>query len=622
MATSASKVKSIPAELQSRRQWLRWYYTNTGQKMPVGKSNDSSTWTDFDSLSSEELIAFVISDDDPFTGIDLDGCIVDGEYTDWAKPILERFAGVAYCEVSPSGKGVKLTTRAKKPDGARCTSEKFGEGKQQLECYDRVRFWTVTGNVVEGFESIGDGQEAVNWLCSTYLSGEARKSGTKHSAAGSGAPRSLLDRAQLYADNCKPASKGALRNTVFFISGNLHAFVGEHNERLTDNEVYFLLRGWNARNSDQLRDDELQEASVNGRTNGTPPEDKPPKTSTAGVDLSGLDSQPLGVAGEVRQDLSPIGEKPPAEVDENLSTNVDKPPAEKPATLPAEALLANYLRRINAGELPQLIQQRGALEEIEIGPEMITVIGAPPGIGKTALASHVMFDALELDGSLRCVVANAETTFDGLLRRELTRRTRIDSRAIRFGRFIEGDIERINTAASELAPRLERVSVLDDPFTVMQLWRLRDEVPGLLIVDYIQQFAPSDKDARAGVNEVMRVTRQLAKLGWSVVALSATKRDANGKHDAKSLSLSSFRESGEIEYNADSAYVMQDNGPLEHDYIRHVTLGHLKNRHGAKVDKQLRFHMPRMEFTALEPLGLAEFGSVVDVDAEAEEVFF
>lgn len=271
-----------------------------------------------------------------------------------------------------------------------------------------------------------------------------------------------------------------------------------------------------------------------------------------------------------------------------------------PPTTRAAKLAVDYLQRINAGELPQLLPQRAALSGIEIGPGLVTPIGAPPGFGKTALAMQVMFDALELDPELRAVVANAETSFDVLVRRELTRRTRIKSNDIRFGRLTPHDLERINAEIGELIPRLQRVDVLNDPCNLVQLLRLKDEQPGLVVVDYLQKFSPTDKDARQGVNEVMAGLRGLAKLGWSVLCLSATKRDVNGRHDSKELNLSSFRESGEVEYNADSAYVLRDNGPVgDKPYIRHVTLGHVKNRHGEKKNHELRFHMPRMEFTAM-----------------------
>ncbi len=298
-------------------------------------------------------------------------------------------------------------------------------------------------------------------------------------------------------------------------------------------------------------------------------------------------------------------------------------PASDPVTIPAGRLLTQYVQQIRAGDLPQLISQPGVLDGIEVGAGLITIIGAPPGFGKTALAMQVMFDALELDDTLRAVVANAETSFDGLLRRELTRITRIDSKSIRFGQLTPQDLEQITAAASELIPRLQRVAVLNDPCNVIQLYKLRDEPPGLLIVDYLQKFAPSDKDGRQGANEVVAALRALAKLGWAVLCLSATKRDSKGQHNSKELGLSSYRDSGEIEYNADSAYVMVDNGPMAAEYIRHITLSHCKNRHGQKVDHQLCFHMPRMSFGAMpahEFEGSPEFGNVVGVDDPFAEV--
>lgn len=291
--------------------------------------------------------------------------------------------------------------------------------------------------------------------------------------------------------------------------------------------------------------------------------------------------------------------------------NATKKP-DQPATQPAAKLLGAYFARLKAGNLPQLIQQYSALEGIEVGEGLITVVGAPPGWGKTALAQQIMFDGLELDNGLRAVVANAEMSFDGLLRRELTRMTRIESDAIRFGRLTDDDMLRIQTAVETLQPRLERVSVLDDPVDLMQLMRLRDEQPGLVVVDYLQKFAPGDKDARQGVNVVMASLRLLAKKGWAVLCLSATSRTKQGSHDGKELSLSSFRESGEIEYNADSAYLLVDEGPLDEDkqYVRRIVLAHAKNRHGAKRDIPLQFHAPRMEFTELpkkSPEPLTEF---------------
>lgn len=168
-ATVKQTMDAVPTELTSRKQWLTWRLVD-GSKLPNGKSNDSTTWTTFDEIKNHDRIAFVIDADDPFTGVDLDNCIdSEGRYRDWALPIIEKFRGVSYCEVSPSGTGVKLLTVGKKLDDSLCT-HKFGGDKQQVDCYDHARFWTITGKCIgEGFQEINDGQPAVDWLCSTYL---------------------------------------------------------------------------------------------------------------------------------------------------------------------------------------------------------------------------------------------------------------------------------------------------------------------------------------------------------------------------------------------------------------------------------------------------------------------
>ena len=74
----------IPEEMRSRRQWVTWFYGADGQKIPNGRSNTPSDWKSFEEIEIFDRIAFMFSADDPFTGIDLDDCIVDGVHTSFA----------------------------------------------------------------------------------------------------------------------------------------------------------------------------------------------------------------------------------------------------------------------------------------------------------------------------------------------------------------------------------------------------------------------------------------------------------------------------------------------------------------------------------------------------------
>lgn len=284
----------IPTELTNLPQWMTWSYSAEGQKIPAGKSNDPATWKPFSVVADLSKKAFVFSESDPFCGIDLDDCIDEGVLSDWAIPIIERFRGVAYGEISPSKTGVKLITRAKKPNG-RCSN---GNG---VECYDHARFWTITETYFQvykrfptGFEAIGDGQAAIDWLHENYLKAEPVKIGNVSDLYNVSKHRPIVPtvnaRALAYTESLEPGVKGDLRNAAFRNSGHLHSLVTD-GQRLNVFEVYECLKHWNQRNNPQLRDDELLEAAKNGAKNGTPPQDKigsdfVPASEDHGVDLS------------------------------------------------------------------------------------------------------------------------------------------------------------------------------------------------------------------------------------------------------------------------------------------------------------------------------------------------
>lgn len=271
-----------------------------------------------------------------------------------------------------------------------------------------------------------------------------------------------------------------------------------------------------------------------------------------------------------------------------------------------------WLERLLTGNIPQLIPQHSALKGIEVGSGLVTVIGAYQGVGKTALTSQIMFDALELDPDLRAVVANAESDAAMLLRRQIGRGLHIPASELRFGHLTAEERDKVVRAAGELRARLVRVSQLAAPYRLHQLTRLLNEEPGLLIVDYLQKFVPVEsRDVRVGINLVMDGLRELARAGWAVIAISATNRPTkDGKAKEKSLTVHSLRESSEIEFQADSIYLLHDDGPVDanREWLRNMTLEHVKNRHGEMRDIHLEFHRPRLEFTAtLRPAPLSAF---------------
>jgi putative DNA primase/helicase len=153
----------LPDGLSAHAQWVLWRYEErTGKltKVPYqvngkkAKTDDPRTWNRFDAVmkawreSPERYqgIGFVFAETDPFSGIDLDACIDQaGELKPWAGPILEPFAD-SYREVSPSGRGIKIWVKARLDGPGRRASYEDGA----IEIYDRRRFFTATGNLLNG----------------------------------------------------------------------------------------------------------------------------------------------------------------------------------------------------------------------------------------------------------------------------------------------------------------------------------------------------------------------------------------------------------------------------------------------------------------------------------------
>lgn len=171
----------VPAALRERPQWVCWKFIKRDgkpTKCPVNSrdggradSTDPSTWTSFDDAvaawrASNRYagVGFVFAPDDPFTGIDLDGCIDDnGEIVASAREILDSLN--SYTEISPSGRGVKVFISGRKPEGCGCKSTKIA-GFKETEVYSAERFFTVTGrHVADTPLTVGDRQPQLEALC-------------------------------------------------------------------------------------------------------------------------------------------------------------------------------------------------------------------------------------------------------------------------------------------------------------------------------------------------------------------------------------------------------------------------------------------------------------------------
>jgi len=232
------------------------------------------------------------------------------------------------------------------------------------------------------------------------------------------------------------------------------------------------------------------------------------------------------------------------------------------------------------------------LASVKIGAGSVVLAGAPPGAGKTALAGQISLDAMREPGQedLRILNANVEMPPAALLDRHLARVSGVGYGYIQDRTYDESARPRIAAAIEELRCVMPRIEFLRPPFTLENLSeRAVNFGADLVIVDYAQRFDHEKRssDQRSQTNRVMDACRRLADDGRGVLVIAALNRSGYGP-DA---TISAFRESSEMEYGCDSAWLLIRDGDSSA-----VTLRCVKNRHGRLEDVQVLFDGSRQQF--------------------------
>jgi replicative DNA helicase len=241
----------------------------------------------------------------------------------------------------------------------------------------------------------------------------------------------------------------------------------------------------------------------------------------------------------------------------------------------------------------------GALARVELGPGLVTLLGGPPGAGKTALAMQLAVDGLRLTPSLRLLTCNVEMPPRVLLDRQLARLSGIDAELIRLRRLDASHADRLDQGLATLERLADRLCFVRPPFDLANVAAAADAFRAdALLLDYIQRIRPPGEhgDRRGSVDATMDYLRKFADAGVAVVVVAAVARqkDTKGRssYAGDALTLASFRESSELEFGADDAYILAPDGK---DAER-VTLRHLKARHTEPRDIVLRFDRCRQSF--------------------------
>src|ERR1035437_5970452 len=141
-----------PQQLTALDQWVLWRL-HEGRKCPFqlngrfAKTTDPATWAPYNTVLREWQahprrwlgIGYVFTEDDPYTGIDLDDCLTNLTLKPWVRPIIERLSDT-YLEISPSGNGLKAFVV-----GTAARESRFAMGDGGIEINSTARYFTVPG---------------------------------------------------------------------------------------------------------------------------------------------------------------------------------------------------------------------------------------------------------------------------------------------------------------------------------------------------------------------------------------------------------------------------------------------------------------------------------------------
>jgi len=200
-----------------------------------------------------------------------------------------------------------------------------------------------------------------------------------------------------------------------------------------------------------------------------------------------------------------------------------------------------------------------------------------------------------------------------LLDRQLARLADIELTLIRHRRLSAGHAEAVERGMRALDDLADRLAFLRPPFNLGNVAASADAFDaGLIVLDYIQRIGPAGEhdDRRGAVAETMDYLRQFADAGVAIIVVAALARqkDSKGRSSySDGLSLASFRETSELEYGADDAFILApaDDAESEGDAPSRVVLKHLKSRYGEPKDIALMFDRKHQRFTPAEPAGPA-----------------
>ena len=239
---------------------------------------------------------------------------------------------------------------------------------------------------------------------------------------------------------------------------------------------------------------------------------------------------------------------------------------------------------------------------VELGKGDFVLVGARPGMGKTAMALNLATNIAKSSKKTVCFFS-LEMSAEQLVSRILSSEAMVDSHKLRTGMLTAEDWEHLANATAALSSCEILIDDTTDINPVQMKGKLRRvKNLGLVVIDYLG-LMQSSKRTENRVQEVSDITRNLKilakELGVPVICCAQLSRGTEGRNDKKPQ-LSDLRDSGSIEQDADIVMFIyrpdyydtnaDPNAPAPTSNTAEIIVA--KNRHGSVGTARMRW-MPQ-----------------------------
>ena len=237
-------------------------------------------------------------------------------------------------------------------------------------------------------------------------------------------------------------------------------------------------------------------------------------------------------------------------------------------------------------------------------PGEVTIVGARPGVGKTACAISLA-ESLAVGHDIPTALFVVEGSRSYLTTRLAAVMTMVSAKAIRDRQFSETDLEKIKKVFRE---KNSKPLMMDDRISnavqiAAKIRRIHQQTPlKVVLIDYIQKLPPAMPEERINprlkIQNATAVLHETCKtLGISLVLLAQLKRDSPKDNPT----IENLMESASLEQDADTVLLLGDvldqkGDPLIEGGIQKKMIRVAKNRHGPVDDVIVNFNPHTTKF--------------------------